>query len=201
MELSLNGVLKNNYVINKIIIKIIPHMIYFKRKRKELCTFVVACLWVVICNSVKRWTSSILSISYTEGQKNGRSSTDWSSQVRVSLCFHQWGCCKDEEMKWASLLPVDKLWKLYAESNKSHIKEQPDCITSSYYSNIVLNVIMWNLEKMVQMHLFAKQKQRYRCREQTLSFVWIQRWGEGRWDEKEVGIDTFMLMLICAHAQ
>ena len=127
MELSLNGVLKNNYVINKIIIKIISHMIYFKRKRKELCTFVVVCLWMVIWNSVKRWTSSIHSISYTEDQKNWRSSTNWSSQIRVSLCFHQWGYCKDEEMKCASLLPADKLWKLYAEWNKSYIKEHPDC--------------------------------------------------------------------------
>ena len=82
---------------------------------------------MVIWNSVKRWTSSICSVSYTEGQKNCRSSTDWSSQIRMSLCFHQWGYCKDEEMKCASLLPVDKFWKLYAEWNKSHIKEHPDC--------------------------------------------------------------------------
>ena len=30
-----------------------------------------------------------------------------------------------------------------------------------------INAYLWNLEKMVQMNRFARQKQRQRCREQT----------------------------------
>ena len=37
---------------------------------------------------------------------------------------------------------------------------------------------MWNQKKMVQMNLFTKQKQTYRCREQTCGYQ--GRAGEGR---------------------
>ena len=43
---------------------------------------------------------------------------------------------------------------------------------------------MWNLEKMVQMNSFAKQKQRHRYREQTYGYqVEKEGWDElGDWD-------------------
>ena len=43
-----------------------------------------------------------------------------------------------------------------------------------------INAYMWNLEKVVQMILFAKQKQRHRCREQTYGYQGGQL---GGWDE------------------
>ena len=43
---------------------------------------------------------------------------------------------------------------------------------------------MWNLEKMVQMNLFAKQKQRRRHREQTYGHKWGKKGYHemGGWD-------------------
>ena len=42
---------------------------------------------------------------------------------------------------------------------------------------------------MVQMNLFAKQKQRHRCREQTYG----HQGGKGVWMNWEIGIDIYTL--------
>ena len=59
---------------------------------------------------------------------------------------------------------------------------------------LYINAYMWNLRKLMQMILFAKQKQRHRCREKNMD----TKGGNGMdWMNWEFGIDIYTLLILC----
>ena len=80
-------------------------------------------------------------------------------------------------MEYCSAIKRNKIW-LFIEmwANQGTVLQSVVKKRKVMY----INIYMWKLKKMVYTMLFTKQKQRYRCREQTYGYP-----GDGGWDELE----------------